>query len=138
MLVLTKAFNKKIIEHVTAQLPSEACGLLAGTVQKGDFVVEKVYCLSNIYNSPTHFRMDAKEQFEAARDMRINGWTLIGNFHSHPQSPAVPSEEDRRLAFDNKISYLIVSLMNQVPDLRSFKIDGMTAFEEKVIITSYG
>jgi [CysO sulfur-carrier protein]-S-L-cysteine hydrolase len=138
MLMLTTTQSEKIIEHVTAHLPNEACGLLAGAVLNGVFVVEKIYCLSNLDKSPTHFRMDAKEQFEAARDMRIKGWTLIGNFHSHPLSPAIPSGEDRRMAFDNKICYLIVSFMNPVPELKSFKIDRQTVSEEKVIITSHG
>jgi len=32
--------------------------------------------------------MDPKEQFDAIKDMRINGWVMLGNFHSHPKSPS--------------------------------------------------
>ena len=42
--------------------------------------------------------------------MRSHGWQLLGNFHSHPETPARPSEEDKRLVFDTSLSYLILSL----------------------------
>jgi proteasome lid subunit RPN8/RPN11 len=65
--------------------------------------------------------------------MRKKGFVLLGNFHSHPSTPSRPSEEDMRLAFDPKLSYIIISLAgasaasapqsggNEV--VKSFKID---------------
>ncbi len=56
--------------------------------------------------------------------MRQNGYVLLGNWHSHPESPSRPSEEDKRLAMDTKIRYLILSLMdNDNPVLNAFIID---------------
>ena len=56
--------------------------------------------------------------------MRANGYVLLGNFHSHPESPSRPSEEDKRLAYDSKVNYLILSLMDQEhPVLNAFVID---------------
>jgi proteasome lid subunit RPN8/RPN11 len=43
-------------------------------------------------------------------------------YHSHPASPARPSQEDIRLAFDPSINYIIVSLVSPEPDLRAFLI----------------
>ena len=68
--------------------------------------------------------MDPREQLAAVKDMRANGYELLGNFQSHPESPSRPSEEDKRLAYDSKVNYLILSLMeidNSV--LKAFNID---------------
>ena len=61
---------------------------------------------------------------------------MIGNFHSHPESPSRPSEEDKRLAYDSKIRYLILSLMNRKqPVLRAFEIkEGQVSTEEIQLI----
>ena len=68
--------------------------------------------------------MDPKEQFAAVKDMRTNGYEPLGNFHSHPESPSRPSEEDKRLAYDTKANYLILSLMEEGnPILKAFRID---------------
>ena len=51
-------------------------------------------------------------------------YQMIGNFHSHPESPSRPSEEDKRLAFDPNIEYLILSLMDaENPVLKAFGVD---------------
>ena len=58
------------------------------------------------------------------KDMRANGYQLLGNFHSHPESPSRPSEEDKRLAYDSRVNYLILSLMEpEHPVLNAFIID---------------
>ena len=82
-----------------------------------------------------HFSLDPKEQLEAIKDMRKNGFVPLGNWHSHPESPSRPSEEDKRLAFDSKASYMILSLMDREnPVLNSFKITGDTAEKEELVI----
>ena len=64
----------------------------------------------------------------------INGWQLLGNFHSHPKTPARPSEEDKRLVFDTNLSYLILSLA-QEPTLKSFRFDNdKNISEEKICV----
>ena len=132
MIYINKEDYKEIVEYAKAGLPNEACGLLGGTVDGDIRQVKKVYYLTNIDASREHFSMDPKEQFAAVKDMRANGLTLIGNFHSHPESPARPSEEDKRLAYDSKIRYLILSLMDMdAPVLKGFKIEnGNVAIEE--------
>lgn len=113
-----------ILSHCIQGLPNEACGLLAGTVKGNVKTVEKVYLLTNIDESREHFSMEPKEQFAALKDARTNGWELIGNFHSHPETPSRPSDEDRRLAYDPHFEYLILSLQNsEIPVLKAFGID---------------
>lgn len=124
MLLLKKDDYNTILEHCIEGLPNEACGLIAGTIEGEVKTVEKVYLLTNLDASNEHFSMDPKEQLAALKDARANGFELLGNFHSHPESPSRPSEEDKRLAYDSSSEYLILSLMERVnPVLKAFHID---------------
>lgn len=124
MLYMTKSDYEKILAHCREGLPNEACGLIAGTKDGDKKEIKKVYLLTNVDQSNEHFSMDPKEQLAAVKDMRANGYELLGNFHSHPESPSRPSEEDKRLAYDSKVNYLILSLMEEDhPVFNTFLID---------------
>lgn len=124
MLYLKKEDYGKILAHCKEGLPNEACGLIGGTIEGDKRSIQKVYLLTNIDQSNEHFSMDPKEQLAAVKDMRANGLKLLGNFHSHPESPSRPSEEDKRLAYDSKVNYLILSLMDlENPVFNAFRID---------------
>ena len=124
VLKLKKSDYDKMLKHCKDGLPNESCGLLAGTVEGEVKTVTKIYLLTNIDASNEHFSMDPKEQFAALKDARANGVGIIGNFHSHPESPSRPSEEDKRLAYDPSIEYLILSLQEaDNPVLKAFGID---------------
>ena len=136
MIYIKKEDYEEIIAYAKAGLPNEACGLLGGTVDGKDRRIEKVYYLTKIDASREHFSMDPKEQFEAVKDMRANGLSLIGNFHSHPERPSRPSEEDKRLAYDSSVRYLILSLMDMdAPVLNGFEIiDRTDVTKEDVVV----
>lgn len=132
---LKKADFEQIVAHAKKELPNEACGLIAGRVDGEVKVVEKVYFLTNVDRSNEHFSLDPKEQLAAVKDMRANGFAPLGNWHSHPESPSRPSDEDKRLAYDSTASYLILSLMDKnEPVLNSFKIEGENAEKEDLQI----
>ena len=91
--------------------------------------------LTNIDKSNEHFSLDPKEQLASIKDMRANGLSPLGNWHSHPETPSRPSDEDKRLAYDSKASYLILSLMDRDnPVLNSFHIEGNSSTKEELII----
>ena len=124
MLTLKQSDYDKIVVHAKANLPEEACGLIAGTKDGDVKEIKKVYLLTNVDHTNEHFSMDPKEQLAAVKDMRANGLVPLGNWHSHPESPSRPSEEDKRLAYDPSVNYLILSLMD--PEnlvLKAFDID---------------
>ena len=113
----------EIVEYAREHLPEEACGLIAGSEDENGKKVEKVYYLTNIDHAEDHFTMDPKEQLEAVKDMRANGYKPLGNWHSHPESPSRPSDEDIRLSYDKNASYFILSLMAKNPVLNSFHVE---------------
>lgn len=123
-----------MVAYAQAQLPNEACGLIGGIICGKTKYVKKIYQLTNLDHSPEHFSLDPKEQLIALKDARSGGLQLIGNWHSHPSTPARPSEEDIRLAFDPTASYLILSLAAEKPTLKSFCITGGIAAAEDLVI----
>ena len=129
-----------IYEHAVKESPDEACGLIAG-IDREDGVreISRVYILENIDHTNEHFTIDPKEQLAAIKDMRVCGLKPLGNWHSHPESPSRPSEEDKRLANDSKASYLILSLMEEgKPVLNAFHIESIngekTVRKEELVI----
>lgn len=107
-----------IYEQAEEEAPLEACGYLAGK----EGVITSHYKMTNVDKSETHFSLDPKEQFQVAKSVRANGSDLIAVYHSHPASPARPSEEDIRLAHDSSIIYVIVSLENENRTCAAFTI----------------
>jgi proteasome lid subunit RPN8/RPN11 len=133
MIILKRQDYLDIVEYAVQGCPNEVCGLLGGVILGDKKLIKKVYYLTNMDASREHFSMDPKEQLEAVKDMRKSGLKMIGNFHSHPESPSRPSEEDKRLAFDSKIRYLILSLMDiNHPVLRAFIIENGNVSTEEI------
>lgn len=135
MIVIAKEDYQKIVDHALSELPNEACGLIAGIIDGKDKLIKKVYLLTNTDRSNEHFSLDPKEQLAAIKDMRSNSYVPLGNWHSHPETPSRPSEEDKRLAYDKNASYLILSLEERDrPVLNAFHIEGTEATKEELLI----
>lgn len=135
MLHITRSDYEKLLNHAIEGLPNEACGLIAGTIEEGVKVVREVYLLTNVDASNEHFTIDPKEQLKAVKDMRAKGYQQFGNWHSHPESPSRPSEEDKRLAYDSKADYLILSLEDREhPVLNAFLIENHTEVSKEEIV----
>ena len=135
MIKLPIELYKKIEAAALNGRPEEICGLIGGLTDGGDKIIKEVYQLENIDHSNEHFSMNPKDQLAAVKDMREKGYMPLGNFHSHPESPSRPSEEDKRLAYDRTASYMIISVMDENnPVLNSFHIDGDNVTKEELII----
>ena len=123
---IKKEVFDRIVQYAVSELPDEACGLIAGTDRPdGVREIQKVYLLTNVDHTNEHFSIDPREQLTSIKDMRANGLTPLGNWHSHPETPSRPSEEDKRLANDSRASYLILSLAEEgQPVLNAFHVEG--------------
>ena len=118
MLKIKQDIIDWIVLHGRKEAPLEACGYLA----EKDGVICQHFELTNIGKSPVHFSMDPAEQFAAVNQSRNLGLIIRAVYHSHPETPARPSPEDIKLAYDPAISYVIVSLAAAEPDIRSYII----------------
>lgn len=132
MLRISRQIINDIINHARLGLPEEVCGYLAGN----DKEITRQFELTNVDHSNEHFSFDPAEQFHVVRETRKAGLEILANYHSHPETPARPSQEDIRLAFDPNISYVIVSLAAEVPEIKSFRIQNGEVEKEEIQIVS--
>ncbi|KIE43945.1 M67 family metallopeptidase [Geobacter anodireducens] len=131
MLTIPRAILDDLIAHARADFPIEACGMLGGV----DGAVSANFRMANTDQSNEHFMMDPKEQFAVVKELRNRGLAMLAIYHSHPETPARPSEEDIRLALTPGVSYVIVSLAGAEPDVKAFRIaDGVVEPEPIEIV----
>ncbi len=129
---ITQEIVDAVFRHAKKDAPIEVCGYLAGKEDE----VTKCFPMTNIDNSKEHFSFDPKEQFKVLKDARAKGFEVLAVYHSHPATPARPSKEDIKLAYDPTISYVIVSLAGKQETIKSFKIqDGTVIPEQMEIVT---
>jgi proteasome lid subunit RPN8/RPN11 len=132
MIEIPTVIHEELIEHARSGFPLEVCGILGGT---GDSV-SAIYRMTNTDASNEHFMMDPKEQFAVVKDLRAKGLDMLAIYHSHPETPARPSEEDIHLALTPGVSYVIISLADPLqPVVKSYKIDqGKVVLEDMEVI----
>lgn len=120
MLLITKNIHDDLVAHAKEGFPLEVCGILGGTGES----VSAIYRMTNTDASNEHFMMDPKEQFTVVKDLRSKDLSMLAVYHSHPETPARPSEEDIRLALTPGVSHVIISLADALqPVVKSYKID---------------
>ena len=96
-----------IVAHARRAAPDECCGLLVGTAA----CIKSAHPARNLRRSATRYLVDPADHFAVIRSARQAGLTVVGAYHSHPASPALPSPRDEREATDADFLYLIVSLV---------------------------
>jgi proteasome lid subunit RPN8/RPN11 len=115
---MTRSVADAIVAQAAQGAPLETCGYLGESGGTWRMHVPLV----NIDRSPEHFSFAPAEQFQAVKAIRAAGLKPTGVYHSHPATPARPSQEDIRLGLDPSVSYVIVSLAGPQPDIRGFRI----------------
>ena len=130
MLAIPQSIYAALLAHGRAGFPLETCGILGGQ----DGVVSEFHPMTNTDQSREHFLMDPKEQFAVVKELRAKGKGIVAIYHTHPDTPARPSEEDIRLARTPGVSTVILSLAGPEPILKSFRIENGVSEPEPVEI----
>lgn len=134
--------------HAERTYPEECCGLLLGTVQAGAKHLVEVRAIDNTWSpqaaedltdAPSltksrRYWIAPEALLATMRDARSRNLEVIGVYHSHPDHPAMPSECDRRLAWQ-QYSYLIVSVrQGHAIECYSWTLDDQHTFQSEPIL----
>ena len=124
------------MQHARAELPNEACGLLAGSSAAG--LATRFHPARNAEASPLRYNVHPEDLVRITFAIEDAGEELVAIFHSHTLSPAVPSATDRRTAMYPDAIYLLATLAD--PDapparaLRAWRIYRGQSFEVPLTI----
>lgn len=75
--------------------PYEACGVLIGSINANTASVEKARPITNAKRTRTSFELDPEEFYNVWNDAERDGKEIIGIYHTHPVSSAIPSLWDK-------------------------------------------
>ena len=124
MITIAEAQLTEIREHGIRDYPYECCGLLLGRYAPDGKFVTETYPISNAREESAkrnHFLIEPEELMRGERYARGRDLEVVGFYHSHPDSPAVPSRYDLEHAWPT-YSYIIVSTSaNAATDLFSWE-----------------
>lgn len=124
MIRISEHLLTEIREHGVRDYPYECCGLLLGRYTAEGKVVKETYPISNAREESAkrnRFLIEPVELMRGERYARERDLEVVGFYHSHPDSPAVPSKYDLEHAWPT-YSYIIVSTSaNEATDLFSWE-----------------
>ncbi len=108
----------EILAHARDEAPNECCGLLLGQDER----VVAAWRARNLEASPTRFLIDPADHIAARRAGRARGLDVVGFYHSHPRSPAVPSARDVAEASYPDAIHVIAGWRGHEPEVRAFRV----------------
>lgn len=140
---------KQIRLHAENTYPEECCGLLLGRINDRDKLIVEIRQTENSWelglaellpiktgNKQNRFSIAPEILLKVQKEARDRNLSIIGIYHSHPDHPAIPSEYDRAIAWQ-QYSYIIVSVQQgRAQDIRSWTLDEMHRFQSEEIVTT--
>ena len=133
-LRLPRRIADELLAHARAEVPNEACGIIAGSLPDG--LATSYRPARNADASPYVYTVHPEDLVRIVFAIDDAGEDLLAIFHSHTHTPAVPSPTDRRQAHYPDAFYLLATL--SVPDapaaeaLRAWRIRDGEATEVRL------
>lgn len=134
MVTIPRNIYDAMVEHVCADYPDEACGVLAGI---GNSAVHH-FPARNAADEPATFSIiDGPDLLAIWNEIDQQDWNVLAYYHSHPRTQAYPSPRDIQYAQGwPGTFYVIFTLIDpDHPKVRAFQIDGGNVTEHQIIIT---
>lgn len=137
MLRVRRKVLDEMVAHCLDGYPLEACGLLSGTVDgSGDVEAVAGHPTDNVAASSRVYEIDPRGLLRADRAAEVAGTQIVGVYHSHTHTDAKPSPTDIAQAPDPAWRYVLVSLRDVHPSVRSWRIREGKIDEEPVVLQS--
>ena len=120
-IVLAQKEKDKLVTHAISEQPSESCAMLFGKRVGDNWNVKEVFLTQNIDDSQTNFTISPEELLKGYQIAEKNQLEVVGIFHSHPNSDAIPSNTDKKFMQNNPVPWIIFSGVNN--DLKAYLLD---------------
>ena len=120
-IVLAQKEKDKLVTHAISEQPSESCAMLFGKKVGDNWNVKEVFLTQNIDDSQTNFTISPEELLKGYQIAEKNQLEVVGIFHSHPNSDAIPSSTDKKFMQNNPVPWIIFSGVNN--KLKAYLLD---------------
>lgn len=136
MLLIKQTVKKVMITDALQSFPDECCGFFFGEETGEDRMISEAMPVTNTKDGDKRRRFEISpiDYLKAEQYADEHQLQLLGVYHSHPNHPAIPSEEDR-IAAQHYFSYSIISILhNEFADLRSWRLNDQRQFTEEEVL----
>lgn len=131
-IVLTKNQKEILVNHAQSNFPNESCALLFGTEDSKTCMVKDVFLAENVEKSPINFTISNEELLKGYKEAEREKLDVIGIFHSHPHSEAIPSLTDKEFMVGNPVVWVIFS--NKRDEFRAYILEsGIVQVSVKIV-----
>lgn len=139
---LKTALQARIFKQMEATYPNEGGGFLLGANDGDGVTIADIIQIENVWPSEEQYHRYGMTPQDWARledEADARGLTLVGYYHSHPDSPAIPSVFDRDHALPNFV-YIITSVQQgQAVDMRVWRLhEDRAQFDQGTLVIEEG
>ena len=122
---LGKHLRDRIFGQMEDTYPNEGGGFLLGELEDNNTVIRDIIQVDNVFDEEEQYHryaMTPQDWMRLEDEADDRGLILLGYYHSHPDSPAIPSAYDREHALPNFL-YIITSVaMGRAMDMQVWKL----------------
>ena len=134
---LPAALQQQIFEQMESAYPNEGGGFLLGERRGDEARIKEVMQVDNVFDAAEQhhrYAMTAQDWMQLEDQADARGLLLLGYYHSHPDSPAVPSEYDRRHALPNFVYIITAVTTAQAVEMRAWTLRAdRSAFDSETL-----
>ncbi len=135
---LSQDLQQQIFRQMEDTYPNEGGGFLLGNLEGDDTEIVDVTQVENVFEEPEQhhrYAMTPQDWMQLEDEAEARSLSLVGYYHSHPDSPAIPSEYDRDHALPNFV-YIITSVEDsKVVDMRVWRLrEDRTQFDGETLM----
>jgi proteasome lid subunit RPN8/RPN11 len=104
-----------IVEHARTEAPHECCGLLLGSA---DHIRDAKAARNIAADTRRRYLIDPHDHLDAIRTARRLGEEVVGAYHSHPRTAAIPSATDLAEGFAHFV--FVIASLGDPPELTAW------------------
>ncbi|PJF32457.1 MAG: hypothetical protein CUN52_01560 [Phototrophicales bacterium] len=119
-LIISHLLQSELIHHAKTGYPHEVCGLLVG---RGEHILRVIPTENHAPDTQRGFLISTQDLNIHLPQIRAEGLSLIGFYHSHPDAPAIPSPTDVR-ELDNglQLPHVVLSISHHQVHIKAWLI----------------
>lgn len=124
-VILSQTLQSQIFQHLQSTYPNEGGGFLLGSIEGENIRILETIQIENVFAEEEQYHryaMTPQDWMRLEDEADSRGLTLVGYYHSHPDSPAIPSIYDRDHALPNFV-YIITQVQQaKAVDMRVWRL----------------